>query len=172
MPAPGQQQKRRRPRSRYGQQLEEKQNLKKIFGVREEQLKRYYDQAAKATEETGPSMITLLELRLDNAVYRAGLTETRPQARQLVTHRFFELNGRPVDVPSIRVKPGDVITVKESKRGKLLFENFEKRMQNVQLPSWLELDAKGFGIKVTGVPSSEEAHLGVDIRAVVEYFAR
>jgi len=172
MPAPNQQQRRRKPKSRYGQQLEEKQNLKQIFGVRERQLKNYYKTASDSKEETGPYMISLLERRIDNAVYRSGMAETRPQARQMVSHGLYEVNGRGVDVPSIRLKVGDVISVKESKRKKSLFDNFDKRMQGAQLPSWIELDVKEYEFKITGSPSADEANIGVDIRSVVELFAR
>lgn len=174
MPIPSQQQRgrRRKPRSRFGQQLHEKQTLKGIYGVRERQLRNYYIAALKAGDETGPGLISLLERRLDNAVFRAGVAETRAQARQMVSHGMFNLNSRPVDVPSIRVKEGDVVTIKESKRSSGMFENFEKKMQGAQNPNWIQLDVGGFGFKVVGSPSAEEAAVGVDIRSVVEFFAR
>jgi len=172
MPAPSQQQQRRRPQSRYGQQLLEKQSLKEIYGLREEQLKTYYKRAITAKGETGPYLIRMLEQRLDNAVYRAGLAATRPQARQMVTHGLFQVNGRPADIPSLQVKKGDTIAIKEGKRKKALFDNFEKRMQDARLPEWLQLDVKGYGFKVVGEPDAEEAAIGVDVRAIVELFAR
>jgi len=167
-----QQRGRRRPRSRYAQQLHEKQTLKGIYGVRERQLRIYYVAARQSSEETGPSLISLLERRLDNAVFRAGIAETRAQARQMVSHGMFEVNSRPVDVPSIQVREGDIVKIKEGKRKKGLFENFEKRMQGAQLPDWIRLDVSGYGFNVTGTPSTEEAAVGVDIRSVVELFAR
>lgn len=163
---------RRRPGSRFSQQLREKQNLKGIYGLREEQLKHYYRQALQSRSETGPLLIQMLELRLDNAVFRAGFATTRKQARQMVSHGLFLVNGRKVDVPSQRVKIGDVVTVKEGKRAKALFDNFEKRMQNVRLPEWLRLDTSAYSFTVTARPAPEEAGIGVDIRAVVELFAR
>lgn len=167
-----QQQRRRRPRTRFGQQMEEKQQLKAIFGIREEQLRRYYTLSRQGKAETGPALIAMLEQRLDNAIYRAGFAETRPQARQMASHRLFTVNGRPVTIPSYQLKVGDVVAIKESKRGKNLFLNFEKRVQNMRPPSWIEIVGQEFGFTITGKPTVEEAALGVDIRAVVEMFAR
>lgn len=165
-------QQRRRNRSRYATQLQEKQDLKNLYGIREQQLKRYYFEALRAGGETGPNMVSLLERRLDNAVYRAGFAQTRPQARQMTTHRLFQVNGRSVDIPSYSLRPGDVVTVKQSKQNKSYFSNFEKRLQNVRPPAWATLNAKDFGFTVQSVPTFDEANIGIDIRAVVEYFAR
>jgi small subunit ribosomal protein S4 len=180
MPQPSPQQKpqqqqqgrRRRPQSRYGVGLQEKQGLKKIFGLREEQLKKYYERALKVKGQTGPTLISLLERRLDNAIFRAGFAQTRPQARQMTTHRLFAVNGKPVDVPSYSLKPGDVVSVRKSKQGKSYFSSFDKRMQNSTAPSWILNNPEEFGFKVTSIPSYEEANLGVDVRVVVEFFAR
>ena len=160
-------------KSRYGEQLEEKRNLRKIFGIREGQLKRYYREAqATRSRETGPYLVELLERRLDNAVYRAGLADSRAQARQMASHKLFEVNGRVVSIPSIRLKIGDVVQVKESKRGKAHFTNFDKRMQNAQAVGWIELDAKEFSFRISADPSSEEAKLAVNTQAVVELLSR
>lgn len=164
--------RRRRQKSRYGVQMEEKQNLKSIYGIREQQLRRYYQQAQRSPTETGPQLIELLERRLDNTVYRAGFAPTRPAARQMVTHGLLQVNGRAIDIPSARVRVGDTIQIKKSKRDKALFTNFAKRMQNVAVPAWLELDAAAYACKVTQNPLAGEAGLGVDVRAIVEYFAR
>lgn len=165
-------QQRRRPKSRYGTQMAEKQNFKSIFGIREEQLRKYYGHALRSKEETGRKLVALLESRLDSAVYRAGLAATRRQARQMVSHRLFVVNGRPVNIPSIQLKAGDEVRVREGKRGKSYFTNFEKKMQNVSTPSWLVLDTEHYGFRVQALPSSEEANLGVDVDAIVEFFAR
>ena len=164
----------RRPKrkSRFGTQLEEKQQLKELYGLREGPLRRYYVEAQRAAAETGPQMISLMERRLDNAVYRAGWAETRKMARQLATHGIFEVNGRRVDVPSYRLRKGDVITIKESKRKKSPFANFEKRMQNVTPPAWLRIAPADFAVTVEGEPTADEAGVGVDIQAIVEYLAR
>ena len=169
---PQQQQRRRRQVSRYGAGLAEKQTLKNVFGLREEQLRRYYQHALKFRGQTGPTLISLLERRLDNAIFRAGFAQTRPQARQMATHRLFAVNGRAVDVPSYSLQEGDVVSVLPNKQKKAYFSSFEKRMQNVDTPSWILVNAPEFSFKVTGVPSYEEANIGVDVRAVVEFFAR
>lgn len=168
----GGQQRRRRQRSRFGMQMEEKQNLKEIYGLREGQLRRYYAEALRAAEETGPRIIQLLELRLDNALYRAGFSPTRAAGRQMASHGLVEVNGRGVTVPSIRLSPGDTVKIKTNKRKSVLFDNFQKRLQNVALPSWIILDTADFGFKVLSEPSAEEATIGVDIRSVVEFFSR
>ncbi|MEX1997061.1 MAG: 30S ribosomal protein S4 [Candidatus Andersenbacteria bacterium] len=168
----GQKAPRRQPKSRYGVQMEEKQNLKELFGIREEQLRKYYAQARRAKEQTGKELIALLERRLDNAVYRAGFAPTRAAARQLTTHRIFSVNNRPVDIPSYCLKSGDVVSVRSSKRTKALFANFVKRMQNVHSPSWIVIDAEDFSFRVTAIPTIEEANVGVDVQAIVEFFAR
>ena len=168
-----QRQQGRRPRqkSRYGQQLSEKQNLKNLFGIRDGQLRKYYTQALRVQGQTGPMLISLLERRLDNAIFRAGFAETRPQARQMATHRLFAVNGRAVDVPSYELKIGDVVSVKENKRNKAYFSNFEKKMQNVSTPSWILANPEEFSFKVQSLPSFDEANVGVDVRAVLEFFA-
>jgi len=166
------QQRRRRQRSRFGTQMAEKQNLKTIYGLREGQLRRYYAEALKAEEETGPRIIQLLELRLDNALYRAGFAPTRPAGRQMASHGLVEVNGRSVNVPSFRLSPGDVVRVKVGKRKSVLFDNFQKRLQNVALPAWITLTPDDFSFKIESTPEAAEATLGVDIRGVVEFFSR
>jgi small subunit ribosomal protein S4 len=159
--------------SRYSLQLEEKRNLKNIFGIREAQLRRYYQEArAGRGKETGAYLIELLERRLDNALFRAGFAETRGQARQMASHKLVTVYGRPVNVPSLRLRTGDVVQVKESKRGKSYFANFEKKMQNAQLPAWLQSQPTEFSFRGTGSPSVEEAKLAVDAQAVVELLSR
>lgn len=163
---------RRKQKSRYGTQMAEKQQLKQMYGIQEQQLRNYYAQAHRSQEETGPELVVLLERRLDNAVYRAGFAPTRPAARQMSTHRLLTVNGRPVDVPSYRLKPGDVVSIREGKRVKSIFSNFEKRMQNVKPPAWLVINPAEFGFKVSSLPTMAEANVGVDVQAIVEYFAR
>lgn len=164
--------KRGKRKSRYGGQLEEKQNLKSIYKLRERQLKRYFVEAQKAKDETGPYMMELLERRLDSAIYRAGFAETRAQARQMASHRLFMINDRPIDVPSCRLKNGDKVAVRESKRDKAYFSNFEKRMQNANIPDWMQLEVSGYGFKVVSAPSAEDASVGIDLQAIVELLGR
>lgn len=168
------QQQGRRPRqkSRYGTQLQEKQNLKEMFGIRNSQLRRYHDRALRVKGQTGPMLVSLLERRLDNAIFRSGFAESRPQARQMATHRLFAVNGVAVDVPSYELKVGDVVSVRESKQKKSYFSSFEKRMQNVSTPSWILVNPAEFSFTIKALPSFEEANVGVDIRAVLEFFAQ
>lgn len=164
--------RRRAPKSRYGQQMQEKQNLKEIYGIREEQLRKYYAEARRSKTSTGEQLISLLERRLDNAIYRAGLAPTRPAARQMATHRLFAVNNRPVDIPSYRVKPGDIISVRESKRNKSYFTNWDKRTQNLQPPTWITLDPASYSIRIQAEPTAEQSNVGIDVQAIVEFFAR
>ncbi len=166
------QSQRRRTKTKYGAELEEKQNLKSIYGIRDHQLKNYYRQAYRSHEETGKKMVILLEQRLDNAVFRAGLAVSRKQARQMVGHALFQVNDKSVDIPSYQLKTGDKVKVKSGKRNKSYFTNFAKRLQNTQPPSWLELSVKDFGFHVTGEPSPQEANIGVAIQDVTEFLAR
>jgi small subunit ribosomal protein S4 len=163
---------RKRPKSRFGAQLEEKQNLKEIYGVAEAQLKKYYTTAKKSNEETGPALIELLERRLDNAIYRAGFATTRAQARQMASHGLFNVNGRPVNVASIILREGDLVQVKETKRKKSYFSSFDKRMQSAQVAEWITLDVKNYGFKVAGKPSADQTGIGVAIQEVVEFLSR
>jgi small subunit ribosomal protein S4 len=164
--------KRPKRKSRYGEQLEEKQNLKDIYKLRERQLKKYFVEAQKSKDETGPHMMELLERRLDSAIYRAGFAATRAQARQMASHRLFAVNGRPTDVPSCRLKNGDNVAVRESKRGQAHFSNFEKRMQNVRAPEWMQLKVDGYGFEVISAPLAEDASVGIDLQAIVELLGR
>ena len=168
----GKPQGRRRNQSRYGIQIKEKRELKDMYGIREGQLKTYYQKALRSKSETAPELIKLLERRLDNCVFRAGFAQTRPQARQLVTHGYFMVNGRRVDIPSYLLKKNDVVTVKEGKRGKPFFSSFDKRMQNVRTPSWIVLKSGDFGFQVEAEVNPEEANPGVDMRAIIEFFTR
>ena len=164
--------RRPKPKSRYGTQMAEKQQLKEIYGVSENQLRNYYKEARRVRSATGDYLVRLLEQRLDNAVFRAGFAVTRPTSRQMVSHGFFQVNGRGTNVASYQLKPGDIVTIKPTKRGKAHFVNFPKSLQNVTLPSWLSLDHEQYSFKVSGMPSAEEAMTGADIQAIVEFFAR
>lgn len=152
--------------------MAEKQQLKGIYGIRENQLRNYYREAYRARSATGTHLISLLERRLDNSVFRAGFALSRPAARQLVSHAFFLVNDRPTNIASYRMSPGDVVTIKTGKRRKGPFANFPKSLTNVALPNWLELNPEKYGFRVTSQPTAQEANLGVDIGAIVEFFAR
>lgn len=152
--------------------MAEKQQLKEIYGLRETQLKNYYWRAKRSRGRTGTELISALERRLDNAVWRAGFAVTRPTARQMVSHGFFLVNGRVTTVPSYQLKVGDVVTIKESKRQKSHFAAFPKSLQNVTPLAWLSLHPETFSFKVAARPQPEDSPVGVDIQAVVEFFAR
>lgn len=165
-------QRRRRQVSRYSLQMAEKQQLKEIFAVRETQLKNYYWKAKRSKGQTGAKLLVALERRLDNAVFRAGFAVTRPAARQMVSHGYFQVNGKVTNVASYPLKPGDVISIKESKRKKSHFVAFPKSLQNVTPPPWIVLDPNAFSFRIMAWPQPADSPVGVDIQAVVEFFAR
>lgn len=168
--APGQHGQERRMRvSEYCTQLREKQKLKRIYGILEKQFRMYYEEAARGKGNTGSLLVTLLERRLDNVIYRSGLASSRNQARQLVNHGHFQLNGKRADIPSIIVKEGDVITVKKDGQ---YFKNIKEDLKPAQAPSWMLLDPKKMEVKVTALPNEKETELDVNIHLVVEYYAK
>lgn len=169
----GPKQARRRPRlSSYGTQLLEKQKAKAIYGVMEKQLRRYFDKAAAKTGNTGQVFVELLERRLDNVVFRMGLAKTRPQARQMVGHGFIEVNGKKVDIPSFSVRVGDVISVKESKKSKKLFDELDTHMQTAERPRWMSVDPKARSAKITSLPEGEDLKQVFDPTLIVEFYSR
>lgn len=165
-------QRRRRQMSRYGSQMAEKQQLKEIYGVREQQLKNYYLKAKRSKRQTGVELMGALERRLDNAVFRAGFAVTRPTSRQMVSHGYFTVNGKVTNVASHGLRPGDVVSIKETKRKKAHFVAFPKSLQNVTPPGWIVLEPDTFSFKVSALPAADDSPMPVDIQAVVEFFAR
>jgi small subunit ribosomal protein S4 len=158
--------------SEYGTQLREKQRAKAIYGIMEKQFRRYYEKASKKTGETGLALLQALELRLDNVVFRLGFALTRPQARQLVNHGFFHVNGKKVDIPSFEVKVGDEITVKENKKNSNYMKNLSLSLANAKTPEWMNLDAKNFSGKVLSKPSREQLDISVNTQLIVEHYSR
>jgi len=160
--------------SMYSIQLREKQKVRRTYGLLERQFAKLMKEASRRPGLSGENLLELLERRLDNVVYRAGFAVSRRGSRQLVSHGHFELNGRRVDIPSIRVKAGDVITVrtKSSKSG--YFGNMDNVIANTtsQTFSWLKGDIKNFKIEVTGVPKREEAEPDINEQLIVEYYSR
>ena len=172
---PGKDPRARRSRlSNYGEQLREKQKVKRMDGLLEKQFSRLVKEATRAKGRTGTILLALLERRIDNVVYRAEFAASRRAARQLVNHGHFTLNGKKVDIPSIRVNPGDEIVVKKKSQSSEYFKNMEDLTgSNEQAPlSWLSVDAKKFTIKVTGEPKREEAEPGINEQLIVEYYSR
>lgn len=169
----GPKQARRRPRlSSFGIQLREKQKAKRLYNVMERQFRRYFEEASRGKKNTAEELIRLLELRLDNVIYRLGFAKTRRQARQMVGHGFFEVNGHSVDIPSYRVRVGDVITVKANKAESPLVTEAVERLKKQELPAWLSLDSGAPSGKVTGEPEGEDLRQIFDPTLIVEFYSR
>lgn len=160
--------------SLYLTQLREKQKVRRIYGVLEKQFRILMKQATKNQALTGVKLLELLERRLDNAVYRAGFAVSRRQARQLVTHGHFLLNGRRVDIPSIRLKAGDVVTVRPHSQNSAFFKGLAEinRDAQSQPAGWLKSDVKNMTITVTGLPAREDAEPGINEQLIVEFYSR
>jgi len=157
----------------YGQQLREKQKAKRIYGLLERQFSNYYEKAFRKHGDTGQIMLQLLETRLDNVIYRSGLTDTRAQARQMVSHGFFLVNSKKVNIPSFQCKVGDVITVKDSKQDKkIIKEQLQKFSNKKELPEWLLVELKPFQIKISTLPQIKEEALLFDIKSIIEFYSR
>lgn len=174
--APGQRKKRRRRSpSEYAIQLAEKQKLKVWYNLAERQFKNYVKKVLekRAKIKDAPTeLIKILESRLDNVVFRLGFAKSRTQARQLVSHGLFLINGKFVDVPSLLVKKGDIISVRPQKADKTIFKNIKSQLKKYKAPSWLELNPEKLGGKVIGDPSLEEAAPPVEISTIFEYYSR
>jgi small subunit ribosomal protein S4 len=171
--APGQHgQGRRRKISEYAVQLREKQRLKRMYGLLENQFRRYFTMAERSREITGEALLKLLERRLDNMVYRLGMARSRAEARQLVRHSHFLVNGKRVDVPSFLTKAGDVISIREKSRTSETFKRSIELSERRGVPTWLQLDAANFSGKVLKVPEREELTIPVNERLVVELYSK
>lgn len=160
--------------SMYAQQLREKQKVRRLYGLLEKQFANLMKEASRTSGQSGQVLLQLLERRLDNAVYRAGLATSRRAARQLVTHGHFMLNGRRVDIPSIRVKEGDVVTVRPASTKTHYFSNIADVVKETNQPSlsWLKSDPKKVTITITGLPKREEAEADINEQLIVEYYSR
>lgn len=154
----------------YGTQLREKQKAKRLYGIMERQFRNYFKKAASMTGNTGEHLARLLETRLDNTVYRLGFAKTRPQARQMVSHAMFTVNGIKVNIPSYQVQVGDMIEVRPNKKAKKLFNDLSDRLKNQPATSWLhrEEDTKG---KVVSMPQGEDLKEVYDPKLIVEFYS-
>lgn len=168
---PGQHGQGRRKLSEYGVQLREKQKARRTYGVMEGQFSRYFEKAEKKKGVTGILLLQLLERRLDNVVYRMGLASSRAEARQLVRHNHFQVNGRRTNIPSFSVKPGDVIEVREPSRQKGRFQGIAQA-QGRGVPAWLEVDQEKLRGTVVRLPNREEIDAPVQEQLIVEYYSR
>jgi len=169
---PGMYAQRRRKSSEYGLQLREKQKVRKSYSVLERQFRNYFAKAAKHTGMTGVDLLRMLEMRLDNVVFRMGLASSRAQARQLVTHGHFAVNGRPTNIPSFGTKVGDRIEVRESRRGREHFKTTAETIKSAQVPEWVSVDATKLSGSVLTEPTREQMPLEFNEQLVVEYYSR
>ena len=167
-----QQGNRRRKASEYSLQLNEKQKVKFIYGILEKQSRRIYEEADRMPGVTGENMIMLLETRLDNVVYRLGLCQTRKQARQLVSHAHFLVNGKKVNIPSYRVKVGDVISVREKSKDVAIFKSVKEEGPSQVIPKWLELAQEDLSGKVLALPTSEDLDYELQENLIVEFYSK
>ena len=160
--------------SLYLTQMREKQKVRRLYGLLEKQFAKLMKEAQKAEGLTGENLLQYLERRADNAVYRAGFATTRRQARQLVSHGHFTLNGRRIDIPSIRLNAGDVLEVRPKSQKSEYFKNLDNVVAAASQPalSWMKADAKKMKIEVTGLPKREEAEAGINEQLIVEYYSR
>lgn len=170
--APGMHGQNRSKTSEYGQQLREKQKAKRYYGLLENQFRNYFEMAERRPGQTGENLLSILESRLDNTVYRLGFAMSRAEARQLVSHGHFTVNGRKVNIPSYLVKPGMIITLKDSSK------SLEKIKANVEAnafrkpPKWLEYDANNMIAKVVAAPAREDIDLPIEEHLIVELYSK
>ena len=162
---------RRRKMSEYGIALQEKQKIKYYYGFREEQLRKFYDVARRKQGNTGENLLVMCECRLDNVVRRAGLALSRPQARQGIVHRHFQLNGRTIDKPSIQVKPGDVITVRNRPNLLTLYKEMAEA-NTAPACDWISFDQSELKAVVTTAPHMDDVSLPVEVGKVIAFMGR
>ena len=168
--APGQHGASRKKNSEYAVQLREKQKAKRAYGLLEKQFYSYYEEAERMKGITGENMLMLLELRLDNVVYRMGIGSSRAQSRQIVNHGHITVNGKVVDIPSYHTKAGDVIGVKEVKQDNVMFK--ELRGAKIVMPKWVEFDTETFVGKVVENPKREDIDLSIIDQLIVELYSK
>lgn len=165
-------QRQRRNESEYGRQLREKQKAKFIYGVLEDQFHGYYDQALKIEGITGDNLMTILESRLDNVVFRLGFARTRKEARQTVRHGHIEVNGHRVDIPSYRVKAGDVVSVASKAKDLLPIKEALISSEHMAVPAWLEVDIEKLQGSVLQLPTRDQIDLDIDAQLIVELYSK
>lgn len=159
--------------SQYALQLREKQKVKRLYGLLERQFSNLMKEASRQHGQAGAVLLQLLERRLDNAVYRAGFAPSRRAARQLVTHGHFILNGRRVDIPSIRLRATDAVSVRPASKQTVYFKQLDDTSPAPQaIPAWLKVDRKKVGFSVIGIPSRDEAEPDINEQLIVEYYSR
>lgn len=165
-------QARQRKQSEYGMQLREKQKAKRAYGVLETQFHRYFESATREKGITGENLLVLLERRLDNVVYRCGFGSSRAQARQLVRHGHIRVNGKKVNIPSYRLKVGDVVSVAENSRKSERMKAFIESMEKKSAPKWLELKASDAAAKVAALPARDDIEQSFNEQLIVELYSK
>jgi len=168
----GRQWQYRRKPSEHGLQLREKQKARRIYGVLERQFRRHYQEAERRKGLTGANLLQILESRLDNVIYRLGFAQSRAQARQLIRHGHFDVNGRRTNIPSFLVKPGDEITVGERSRKLTYFKALMKGMDHVTVPDWMGFDVHTMTGRILRLPSREEIDVPLKEQVIVGYYSR
>jgi small subunit ribosomal protein S4 len=169
---PGQHGVRRRKVGDFGLQLREKQKIRRVYGVLERQFRNYFREAQTHQGVTGEWLLRSLELRLDNVVYRMGLASSRAQARQLVGHGHLAVNGRPTNIPSFQLKPGDKVEVREGRRSREPFKLAKESLKSHQAPEWLTVDAATLSGTISASPSRDQMPLDLNEQLVVEFYSR
>ena len=170
--APGQHGAARKKVGEYGKHLREKQRARRYYGVLEGQFKHYYEMAEKMDGITGQNLLILLERRLDNVVFRMGMAASRKEARQLVLHAHFTLNGKKVNIPSILVKAGDVIAVKETSKESVKIKALIEGLATVTTPKWIELDAQNAVAKIVTLPARDDIDFEFEEQLIVELYSK
>ncbi|HUH08284.1 MAG TPA: 30S ribosomal protein S4 [Egibacteraceae bacterium] len=169
---PGEHGRGRIRESEYLLQLREKQKARRIYGVLERQFRNYYEEASRQAGLTGENLLVLLETRLDNVVYRGGLARSRDEARQMVRHRHFQVNGRTVNIPSYRVRVGDVVAVRERARNIVPILGSLELIGAKQIPSWVSTDTSKLQISVLGLPTRQQIDVPVQEQLIVELYSK
>lgn len=167
---PGQHGSARKRVTEYGLQLREKQKVKRAYGILEKQFRRYYEEAVRMKGVTGENMLSLIERRLDNVVYRMGIGSSRSESRQIVNHGHITVNGRRVNVPSFIVKVGDVIEIKENKRELEMFKQLKG--MKIVMPKWIEFNSETLKGKILALPTREDIDLGIKEHLIIELYSR
>ncbi len=171
----GERKKRTKAASEYKKSLQEKQTLKRLYGLSERQFKRYVKETLEKmgkVENVSDELIKRLERRLDNVIFRLGFAKSRSHARQLVNHSYFLVNGKPVNIPSYQVKKGDSVAIKQTKLKKLMFTDLAAALNKMETPMWLNLDKEKFEAKTIGDPSLAEVNPPVEISLIFEFYSR
>lgn len=159
--------------SEYGMQLSVKQKIKRIYGILEKQFRKHFEEVKTKKGIIGDLLLLRLELRLDNVVYRMGLGNSRSQARQLVSHGWITVNEKKVNIPSYKVRVGNIITFNKNKNNKIYFKNIEQILKNKKdFPSWISFDSKEYSGKIINLPKKDEMGINIDAQVVVEYYSR